>query len=97
MEHFDLILVELHEPGQSRMNSELWADSYRVFYKGTTASFSMKAYKEDRINSPQDPCFEDEAYSTTDCVDAYIEDQLGCNLPWLAKNESKQSYMFSIY
>ncbi len=44
---------------------------------------ALKASKTVRVNTPKQPCYEDNDHSSTECVYKYIEEKMGCRLPWL--------------
>ncbi len=87
MTKFEKLSVELHERGQSRMNSELRLDSAHVYPKGAKLMNLLQVFQDLQVNTKKSPCYEGNNHSATQCADNYIEDRMGCNLPWLERRE----------
>ena len=89
----DLISVEIHAPGQSRHNAEELKYSMHTFQFGQVIQMALKASKTVQINTPKQPCYENNDHSSTECVYKYIEEDMGCQLPWVGeKSKHSNSY-----
>ena len=75
--------VEKHEHGQSQLNYRFdflqnveilnFDKGYTEFAKNIeTLSLKKKNYD----------CYEDNSMQMKDCIDEYIAEEMGCNLPW---------------
>ncbi len=78
-----IFTFEIHESGQSRHNAEFVFESVKTSKGGQVDQLIMRASRTEQVNTPKQPCFESNDHSITDCVNQYIEEKLGCKLPWL--------------
>ncbi len=79
----DIITMEIHEAGQSSHNSEFIFESIDTYRRGQAVQVVMRASRYFLVDTPTTPCFDTNDHSITRCVYDYIEESLGCNLPWL--------------
>ncbi len=89
MTQFSRMTLEMAEPGQSRLNSDLNYKALVPLQRGKSKEIFLTATKTIAINVPNHPCNEDNNHSVARCVDDYINSELlGCTLPWLANQSS---------
>ncbi len=81
MSNLSRLAVERHSPGMSRM-SFIWNEETIIRLKrGKSLSATLGVTKHSHLNTPRKLCHE-EAVQFQDCLNGYIEDKLGCLLPW---------------
>ncbi len=77
------IALEIHARGESSFNAELAMDSVISFTKGQTVDIVLRARRTKLVNTKKKPCHETNDRSVSGCIDEYIQDQMGCQLPWI--------------
>ncbi len=80
---YDIVALEFHEKGQSMINSDINWNNVLYLRRNKDVEITFNYVTTVSVNDPNQPCNEQDSHSVSECVDHYIENKLGCKLPWL--------------
>ncbi len=76
------LYAEKHEPGRSMSNSDPRMDDIIGFDRGKYTTTVLQAERTLRVNTRKKPCDPESKQFVTNCTDQFIQEQIGCQLPW---------------
>ena len=72
-----------HEKGQSKHSFQMdRSKSFQIYHKNKGYAEYLVQTETTLLKKSNYDCVEDNSFSFKDCINEFISDQIGCNLPW---------------
>ena len=79
---YRIVYAEKHEPGRSMTNSQPRSDNTIGAERGKYTHLVLQAEKTFLVNTRKKPCDPENKQFVTKCTDQFMQEQIGCQLPW---------------